>query len=57
MSQTALQWNDEALASLKKIPAFVRPMVKKKIEKEAAARGLETITTELMNDIRKKQAA
>ena len=57
MSQTALQWNDEALATLKKIPAFVRPMVKKKIEKGALARGLNTITTELMNEIRERQPA
>lgn len=57
MSQTALQWDEDAQALLKKIPAFVRPMVKKKIEKEARARGIELITPELMNEIREKQPA
>ncbi len=57
MNQTNLQWDEEALATLKKIPAFVRPMVKKKIEKEATVRGLDLITTELMNEIREKQPA
>jgi hypothetical protein len=57
MSQASLQWDEEALATLKKIPAFVRPMAKKKIEKEAIKRGIERITAELMNEVRQKQTA
>ena len=54
MSQTTLYWHEETLATLKKIPAFVRLMAKKKIEKEAIALGIDTITVELMNQVRNK---
>ena len=57
MSKTSLQWDKEALQTLKKIPAFVRPLAKKKIEKEAIARGIDLITPELMNQVREKQTA
>jgi len=57
MSQTALQWEEDAQALLKKVPAFVRPMAKKKIEKLASEMGIETITVELVNQVKEKQMA
>lgn len=56
-SETALQWDEEAQALLKKVPAFVRPMARKKIEKAAVEMGVETITVELMNQVKEKQMA
>lgn len=57
MTQTTLQWDEEAQTLLNKVPAFVRPMAKKKIEKAAAEMGVETITVELMNQVKEKQMA
>lgn len=57
MNQTALQWDEDAQALMKKVPAFVRPMARKKIEKAAAEMGVETITVELVNQVKEKQMA
>jgi len=54
MEEKELVWEDAALESLKKVPAFVRPMVKKGIEKYARGNGIERITPEVMEDIRAK---
>jgi len=47
-----MEWTAEALVLLEKIPVFVRPMAKKKIEKRAAEEGLEEITPEFMQKLR-----
>jgi hypothetical protein len=47
-----MEWTAEALELLEKIPVFVRPMAKKKIEKQAEAEGLEEITPEFMQKVR-----
>ena len=57
MAKTTLQWDDEALASLKRVPAFVRPLAKRKIEKAAKAQGIEIITLELVHQVKQKQMA
>jgi len=54
MEEKELVWEDAALENLKKVPMFVRPMVKKGIEKYASANGIERITPEVMEDIRAK---
>ena len=54
MEEKELVWEDAALENLKKVPSFVRPMVKKGIEKYARGNGIERITTEVMEDIRAK---
>jgi len=40
----SLRWTEEALKELEKVPAFVRGMAKKAVEKEAAASGRGEIT-------------
>jgi len=57
MSQTVLQWDEEAQTLLKKVPAFVRPMARKKIEKAAVEMGIKTITVELVNQVKEKKMA
>ncbi|MBE9531349.1 MAG: PCP reductase family protein [Proteobacteria bacterium] len=47
-----MEWTDEALKLLEKIPVFVRPMAKKKIEKKAEEAGLTEITPEFMQKVR-----
>ncbi|MEE9543885.1 MAG: PCP reductase family protein [Thermodesulfobacteriota bacterium] len=47
-----MNWSAEALELLEKIPVFVRPMAKKKIEKKAEEAGLEEITPEFMQKLR-----
>lgn len=47
-----MEWTAEALVLLEKIPVFVRPMAKKKIEKKAEEEGIEEITPEFMEKAR-----
>lgn len=54
MEEKELIWEEAALENLKKVPAFVRPMVRKGIEKYARGNGIERITPEVMEDIRAK---
>src|SRR5262245_39564106 len=51
---TELQWTPEAQARLNRIPSFVRGVVAERIENFARARGISTITAELMSDIRQQ---
>lgn len=44
MTDQAMQWEEEALKRIEKIPAFVRNMAKAKIEKAAIAAGEEKVT-------------
>ena len=47
-----MQWSDEALELLGKIPDEVRPMAKQMMELYAEQQGIEQITDDLMKDIR-----
>ena len=49
MSDESLPWDEEALKRLEKIPAFVRGMAKKKIEKAAEAAGESKVTVGFMD--------
>ncbi|WP_167631716.1 PCP reductase family protein [Mariprofundus ferrooxydans] len=49
MSSTTLAWDEEALQRLEKIPAFVRPMAKNKIEKAARDAGECSVTVAFMD--------
>jgi len=51
---TELLWTPEAQARLNRIPSFVRGVVAERIENFARARGISTITAELMSDIRQQ---
>ena len=55
MADSELQWDDDALARLEKIPSFVRGMAKGKIEKGAVALGATRVTAELMDKIKKEE--
>ncbi len=54
MSDESPQWAESALEKLAKIPVFVRPMAKKKIEQAAADAGLSVITAEFMDESKSK---
>ena len=47
-----MQWSDDALELLEKIPDEVRPMAKQMMELYAEQQGIENITDDLMKDIR-----
>lgn len=51
---TAPAWSAEAQERLGKIPPFLRPMIKKGLERYAASKGIELITPELMAELRQK---
>lgn len=49
MSNESMAWDDDALARLEKIPAFVRKMAKSKIEKAARESGESRVTSAFMD--------
>ena len=54
MSQDKIEWEEDALKLLEKIPSFVRSMARKKIENEAIAAGLEKVTVAFIESNRAK---
>ena len=49
MSDPTIDWEEDALKRLEKIPPFVRKMAKSKIEKAAQEAGEEKVTSEFMD--------
>jgi len=48
-----MHWSDDALSLLERIPDEIRPMARQMMEQYAASQGIETISEELMKDVRK----
>ena len=54
---SAMQWNDDAQASLKKdVPFFVRPAVRKRVEVMARDAGLDEISQAFYQEARDQMA-
>ena len=51
-AQSAMAWSREAEARVERIPAFIRPMAKKAIERYAEGRGYRTVTEAVMDEAR-----
>ena len=51
-STTTIEWDDDAAARMKKIPAFVRGMVVKAVEDSCRRNGIERVTVEELERIR-----
>lgn len=49
MTEQAIEWDEDAIKRIEKIPAFVRNMAKSKIEKAAVAAGEERVTVEFLD--------
>ncbi|MBF0402679.1 MAG: radical SAM protein [Nitrospirae bacterium] len=52
--KSEMQWDDAARQRIKAVPAFVRKMVIKAIEKAAKEKGATLITTELLDEVKKR---
>jgi hypothetical protein len=50
-----MRWDPEAEARLKKAPFFIRPFIKGRAEKAAKERGLEAVTTGLLDELKSKE--
>lgn len=48
-----IQWDDAARQRMKAVPFFLRPMVRKSIEKAAKEKGVSIITSELIDEVKK----
>ena len=48
-----MHWSDDALSLLERIPDEIRPMAKQMMEQYAESQGIETISDEMMKDVRK----
>ena len=54
MTNQTIPWDEDALKRLEKIPSFVRPMAKAKIEQAARTAGQERVTAEFMDENKSK---
>jgi hypothetical protein len=50
-----LRWHPDAEARIQRVPFFVRPLARRRAEREARRRGLTEVTPALLEDLRKKQ--
>ncbi|MEY4578807.1 MAG: Proto-chlorophyllide reductase 57 kD subunit [Pseudomonadota bacterium] len=50
-----MEWEREAEARVKKAPFFVRPFIKSRAEKAAKERGLDKVTTALLDELKSKE--
>ncbi len=51
-AQSEMAWSAEAQARVERIPAFIRPMAKKAIERYAEGKGYRTVTEAVMDEAR-----
>jgi hypothetical protein len=49
---TGVRWTTEAEARLERVPAFIRPMARKAIERYAESKGYPAITEGVMDEAR-----
>lgn len=56
MAKTKVRWTPETEKMMKDVPFFVRPLAKRRAEEVARERGLETMTKELLDELRAKYA-
>ncbi|WP_415901841.1 PCP reductase family protein [Neptuniibacter sp. QD29_5] len=50
-----LEWDEDAKQRVDAAPFFVRKLIRHKVEKAARQQGLERITEELLDKVKKKQ--
>ncbi len=50
-----MHWTREALASLKRVPFFVRPLVRRRAEKRAKEKGRSEVDGALMRELRERE--
>jgi radical SAM protein with 4Fe4S-binding SPASM domain len=51
---TPVTWSAEAEARLERVPAFLRGMVRRRVEARARERGMDCVTVELMREVRER---
>lgn len=50
-----MEWETEAEARIKKAPFFVRPFIRARAEKAARARGLDRVTSALLDELKSRE--
>jgi len=51
----AIRWEPEAVDRLRKVPFFIRPFVKRRAEAVARERGLDSVTSQLLDDVKRRE--
>lgn len=51
----SIRWSDDAKARLAKVPFFIRPFVKRRAETAARERGLDEVTSKLLDEVKSKE--
>jgi hypothetical protein len=54
LAAVKLMWTEDAEQRLTRVPEFVRPMVRDRVERHARERGCREVTCEVMDEVRSK---
>jgi light-independent protochlorophyllide reductase subunit B len=52
---TSIRWQADAEQRLKKVPFFIRPLVRRRAESVARERGLAEVTSQLLDEIKSRE--
>lgn len=52
LAESRLLWTDDAEQRLARVPEFVRPMVRERVERHARERGCREVTCEVMDEVK-----
>ena len=50
-----ISWDPDAQARLAKVPFFIRPLVRRRAEQAARERGLRSVTTALLDELKNRE--
>ena len=50
-----IRWTPEAAKRLKRVPFFVRPFVKRRAERAARSKGVDEVTSELLDAVKRDE--
>lgn len=50
-----IRWHSDAEQRVKKVPFFIRPLVRRRAESAARERGLEEVTSLLLDEIKNRE--
>ncbi len=50
-----ISWDPDAQARLARVPFFIRPLVRRRAEQAARERGLRSVTTALLDELKGRE--
>jgi Proto-chlorophyllide reductase 57 kD subunit len=55
LAMSSIRWHPDAEARVRKVPFFIRPLVRRRAEAAARERGLAEITSQLLDELKGRE--